>query len=197
MAIAVQQMHPVVHLSWVFGVLRRLEVATLLGRLIPPHPAHVLSCGHGVEALVLAILDGNHALYKVGKRLAERGMVGLLQPRLARAVLKDYLLGRILDALFAATLNKVFRTVALKALDVEAIPTSWLQQDTTTIMLYGAYEDEPQSPAAPRPAYGRSKDGCNDLKQVLLSLGVSGDGGGTRWYRAGNRVGAQSVEKAI
>ena len=30
---------------------------------------------------------------------------------------------------------------------------------------------------APRPAYGHSKDGRADLKQVLLSLGVSGDGG--------------------
>ena len=29
----------------------------------------------------------------------------------------------------------------------------------------------------PRPAYGHSKDGHDDLKQVLLSLGVSSDGG--------------------
>ena len=43
--------------------------------------------------------------------------------------------------------------------------------------LYGAYEDEPQSPEAPRPAYGHNKDGHDDLKQGLLSLGVSGDGG--------------------
>jgi hypothetical protein len=34
---------------------------------------------------VLAILDGHHALYKVGKRLEERGMVTLLQPELTRA----------------------------------------------------------------------------------------------------------------
>ena len=63
MAMAVQQIHPVAHLPLVLGVLRRLEVATLIDGLIPPHPAHVLSCGHGVEALVLAILDGHHALY--------------------------------------------------------------------------------------------------------------------------------------
>jgi len=29
----------------------------------------------------------------------------------------------------------------------------------------------------PRPAYGHNKDGHDDLKQVLLSLGVSSDGG--------------------
>ncbi len=177
MAITVQQIHPVAHLPLVLGVLRRLEVATLIDGLIPPHPAHGLSCGRGVEALVLAILDGHHALYKVGKRLEERGMVTLLQPGLTRAALNDYRLGHILDALFAANLNQVFSAVALKALEVYAIPTPWLHQDTTTIMLYGAYADEPQSPEAPHPTYGHSKDGRDDLKQVLLSLGVSGDGG--------------------
>ena len=76
MAMTVQQIHPVAHLPLVLGVLRRLEVATVIDRLIPPHPAHGLSCGRGVEALVLAILDGHHALYKVGKRLEERGHAG-------------------------------------------------------------------------------------------------------------------------
>jgi transposase len=127
--------------------------------------------------LVLAILDGQHALYKVGRRLEERGMVALLQPGLTRAALNDYRLGHILDALFAANLHGVLSAVALKALEVYAIPTPWRHQDTTTIALDGAYEDEPQPPGAPRPAYGQSKDGRDDLKQVLLRLGVSGDGG--------------------
>ena len=177
MPVIVQQSHPIAHLPLVLGVLRRLEVATVIDDLIPPHPAHGLSCGRGVEALVLAILDGHHALYKVGRRLEERGMVALLQPGLTRAALNDYRLGHILDALFAANLNTVFNAVALKALEVYALPTPWLHQDTTTIAFYGAYKDEPQTPGAPRPAYGHSKDGRDDLKQVLLSLSVSGDGG--------------------
>src|SRR5919201_5174122 len=163
MAMTVQQIHPVAHLPLVLGVLRRLEVATLIDGLIPPHPAHGLSCGRGVEALVLAILDGHHALYKVGKRLEERGMVMLLQPGLTRAALNDYRLGPILDALFAANLNRVFGAIALNALEVYAISTPWLHQDTTTISLYGAYEEEIRPVAGlvpPRPAYGHSKDGC-------------------------------------
>ncbi len=127
-----------------------------MDRLIPPHPAHGLSCGRGVEALVLAILDGHHALYKVGKRLEERGMLALLQPGLTRAALNDYRLGHILDALFAANLNQVLSAVALQALEVYAIPTPWLHQDTTTIALYGAYADDPRTPGAPRPAYAHS-----------------------------------------
>ena len=71
----------------------------------------------------------------------------------------------------------MFGAIALKALEVYAISTPWLHQDTTTIVLYGAYEDEPKTPGAPRPAYGHSKDSRDDLTQGLLSLGVSGDGG--------------------
>jgi hypothetical protein len=118
MAVSVQQIHPVAHLPIVLGVLRRLDVATVIDRLLPPHPAHVLTTGHGVEALVLAILDGDHALYKVGPRLAERGRVALLQPGLTPAALHDYRLGHLLDALFAAHLNTVFGAIALQALAV-------------------------------------------------------------------------------
>src|SRR5215475_11244391 len=179
MAMAIQQISPVAHLPLVLGVVRKLNVAALIDTFCPPHPAHVLSCGRGVEALLLAILDGHHALYKVGARLEERGMVPLLQPGLQRASLHDYRLGQILDALFAAHLNRVFGAIALHALEVYALATPWLHQETTTITLYGAYEEEArlgEGPVAPRPAYGHSKDGCDDLKQVLLSLGVSSDG---------------------
>jgi transposase len=191
MAVTVSEIRPVAHLPLILGMLRKLEVATIVDGFLPPHPDNVLSGGRGVEALVLAILDGHHALYRVGTRLADRGMLPLLQGDLARESLNDYRLGQILDALFAANLNHVFGAIALKALAVYAIPTPWLHQDTTTIALYGAYNGTDQGSmdsseetaaasaqlVAPRPAHGYSKDGRPDLKQVLLSLGVSGDGG--------------------
>ena len=123
MAIAVQQIRPIAHLPLILGVLRRLEVASVVDSLIPPHPEHGLSTGRGGEALVLAILDGDHALYKVGQRLEERGMIPLLRPGLTRASLHDYRFGRILDALFVANLNKLLSAIALKALEVYALPT--------------------------------------------------------------------------
>src|SRR5262244_3081717 len=170
MAVAIQQISPVAHLPLVLGVIRKRNVAALIDTFCPPHPAHVLSCGRGVEALLLAILDGHHALYKVGARLEDRGMLALLH---------DYRLGQILEALFAAHLNRVFGAIALNALEVYALSTPWLHQDTTTITLYGAYEEGARpgaEPIPPRPAYGHSKDGRDDLKQVLLSLGVSSEG---------------------
>src|SRR5499425_2972066 len=189
MVVAIQQISPVAHLPLVLGVIRKLNVAALIDPFCPPHPAHVLSCGRGVEALLLAILDGHQALSKVGARLEERGMVPLLQPGRQRASLHAYRLGQLLDALFAAHLNRVFGAIALHALEVYALSTPWLHQDTTTLTLYGAYEDEPKTPGAPRPAYGHSKDGHDDLKQVLLSLGVSSEGLPLRLgVRDGNRL---------
>jgi transposase len=188
MVVAVSDIRPVAHLPLILGMLRKLEVAAVIDKLLPPHPDNVVSCGRGVEALVLAILDGSHALYKVGQRLEERGMVPLLQEGLRSESLHDDRLGQMLEALFAANLHRVFRALALKALEVYALPTPWIHQDTTTIALYGVYAvspesgeeaaGEPEHPVAPRPAHGHSKDGRPDLKQVLLSLGVSGDGGG-------------------
>jgi hypothetical protein len=118
MAVTIQQISPVAHLSLVLGVIRKLQVAALIDTFCPPHPAHILACGRGMEALLLAILDGHHALYKVGARLEERGLISLLQPGLTRASLHDDRLGQSLDALFAAHLNCVFGAMALNAREV-------------------------------------------------------------------------------
>jgi Domain of unknown function (DUF4277) len=138
MAVTIPQISPVAHLPLVLGVIRKLNVAALLDTCCPPPPAQVLSCGRGVEALLLAILDGHHALSKVGARLEERGMIPLLQPGLTRASLHDYRLGQILEALLAAPLHRVLGAMALNALEVYALSPPWLPQETTTITLYGA-----------------------------------------------------------
>ena len=138
MAVTIQHIRPVAHLPLVLGVVRKRNIAALIDTFCPPHPAHVLSCGRGVEALLLAILDGHHALYKVGARLEERGMLPLLQDGLRRASLHDDRLGQMLEARCAAPRNRVFGAIALNALEVYALSPPWLHQETTTITLYGA-----------------------------------------------------------
>jgi hypothetical protein len=56
-----KQMRPVAHVPVVLGILRRLEIATVIACLIPPSPAHRLTCRRGVEAVGLTILDGHRA----------------------------------------------------------------------------------------------------------------------------------------
>ena len=117
MAGAMHQISPVAHVPLVLGVIRKLNVAGLIATCCPPHAAHVLSCGRGVEALLLAMLDGHHALYQVGARLEARGLVPLLQPGLTRASRHDDRLGQRLETLFAANLTRVVGAIALNALE--------------------------------------------------------------------------------
>ena len=123
MAVAIQQISTVAHLPLVLGVIRKLNVAALIDTCCPPHPANVLSCGRGVEALLLAILDGHHALYTVGTRLEERGRLPLLQAGLERSALNAYRLGQFLESLVKAHLHRVVGALALRALEAYAIPT--------------------------------------------------------------------------
>ena len=109
----------------------------MVAGLLPAPPAHGLSTGRGGEALVLAMLDGAHALDKVGHRLAERGMRPLLQPGLPRAALHDDRFGPSREARCAAPLNQGLSAGARQALEGYAIPPPWLQQATTTRALSG------------------------------------------------------------
>jgi hypothetical protein len=100
--------------------------------------------------------------------------------------------------LFATNPNYVFGAVALKALVVYAIPTPWLHQDTTTVAPYRVYEDVSQAPEAHQPAYGHTRDGRADLRQVLLSPGVNSDGLSLRvGIRDGNTSDSTDIPVAI
>jgi hypothetical protein len=121
-------------------------------------------------------------------------MFPLVQPGLERPSVHETRVGQSLDAVFAAPLHEVFGAMALKTLELEAISPPWMHHETTPIALSGAYADVSDASPAPRPASGPHKDGRGDLKQVLVSLGVSG-AGGLPW-RMGRRDGhtSESVE---
>jgi hypothetical protein len=47
MAAVINTIAPVAHLPLVFGMLRNLEVATIIDALLPPRPRNVLLYGRG------------------------------------------------------------------------------------------------------------------------------------------------------
>ncbi len=62
MALTVHRISPGAHLPLILGVVRTLDMATLIDGLIPPHSANGRSGGRGVEALIRAVLAGHHVL---------------------------------------------------------------------------------------------------------------------------------------
>jgi hypothetical protein len=55
MAVLINEIAPVAHFPLVLGMLRKLEVAAVIDAILPPVPRNVLSCGRGVEAVVLVL----------------------------------------------------------------------------------------------------------------------------------------------
>lgn len=76
----------------------------------------------------------------------------------------------MLDRFFAANCENIFTTLALRVYTAFSIPfTPVLHGDTTSISLYGAYEEEDTTdPVAPSICAGYSKDGNRGLLQVML-----------------------------
>ena len=145
---------PVAPLPLVLGVLRRLEGAPVLDPSSRPIRRLGARGGVGGAALVLAMLAGQHARAQVGQRLEERGRFPRLQPGGTRAALQEDRVGHRRDALLAAHHTNVCGARALKALEVEAMPPPGLPQDTTTMALSGASEDEPPPQKPPDPRLG-------------------------------------------
>ena len=138
MAVPMPHSRPVAHWPLVLGGGRTRKVAPLLAPVCPPPPAPVLAGGRGVEARLLAMRDGPPALSKGGARVAERGLVSLLQPGLTRASLHAERLGPRRAALLAAHRTRVCGALARHALAVSAMAPPWLPPETTTRTRSGA-----------------------------------------------------------
>src|SRR5215475_6327866 len=93
------------HLPLVGAMLRELDVKERLDALIPPHARNEVTVGACIEALVLVILTGEHALSRVAETLAGDAMAVIFQRPLGAAYFHDNRLGRALDAVWGAGLD--------------------------------------------------------------------------------------------
>ena len=92
--------------------------------------------------------------------------------------LNDDRLGRALERL-AAHSDKVQPALVLAAIQRFKLNVTQVHYDITSVELFGAYEievAEGKTPPTPLPAYGRTKSGRKNIKQVQLGLNVTGDG---------------------
>lgn len=167
----------------------------VLNRLLPWDPVRTrVSPGERIFALMVDLLMGKRPLYRIEERLLETDVPLLLGEGRQAADYSDDSLGRALDKLAAANPKQVFTAVAAQAYTREQVQLRSLHWDSTSKSLFGAYphaEDaaEDRTPTASEadatdvrtappaiPKRGYSKDHRPDLKQLLLSVLVNGDG---------------------
>lgn len=161
------------HLPLVAACMRHLEIAKTIDEIVPPHTLNHVTNGECVEALVLMILTGEHALYKVSETLSEYDTSVIFQKEVNPDWFHDNRLGNALDDLYDAGLNNLYSSIISKAIVKYSIELSRLHFDTTSLSLYGEYESGSEDPLV---TYGFSKDHRPDLKQVLFGMTVAADG---------------------
>jgi transposase len=110
-------------------------------------------------------------LYKMDEWALQRELI----PAGLAASFNDDRVGRALDRLFTADRAAIITAIVLTALKVYDIDVSRIHNDSTSITLFGDYAAYPNTEAA-KPKPGHSKDHRPDLKQVVFSLSVVGDG---------------------
>lgn len=154
--------------------LNRLGISELINRQCPVANQAELSHGEVIAAMVANRLTGPRPLKHIdqwAKRWAVEEVLGT-----PADLLNDDRLGRALDAIFPH-LDTLKGSVAWAAIEAFGIDTAVFHWDFTSFSFAGDYDEEDQDDEGPKVTYGHSKDGRPDLKQIMLGLAVSADGG--------------------
>jgi transposase len=129
--------------------------------------------GDLVEILVANRLLDPKPLYKLGSWATKATLADFYN--LSEQQLHDDRIGRALERL-ADHGDKVQTELVLKAIHEFGLDVSQVHYDLSTVELYGDYSDYAEQEGTPCPAYGRSKSGRKDLKQIQFGINVAHDG---------------------
>jgi len=162
---------PVAHLPFVRAVVGQLGILEMVDERCPKHPLNRVSDAQCVLALVLNVLCGRPALYRMDDWLAQLDVDVLFGPGTSADAFNDTRLAEPLDHLDEAGTDTLLADIARGYLAEEGESRAFsVHHDTTSVTLQGAYETD----AEPRPAHGFSKDHRPDLKQLIYGLTLHG-----------------------
>lgn len=165
---------PLGHLPLITALIDDLGICDALDGLLPKDPRSKVSDADGVVAMILNILGGRTALYRMELWTRKLPVDVLIGPHCTPEDFTDARLARVLDHLFAAGTDTVLGRIVQHYLARPDRPTTYsIHHDTTSVSVYGAYEGE--LPAwAPQPLFGFSKDHRPDLMQLVFGLSLHG-----------------------
>lgn len=166
------------HFGIVAGICQELQLCHTIDALIPPDPQQTVTTGQAVVAMIINGLGfSNRTLYLFPQFFENKPVDLLIGKGLTAEKLNDDAIGRTLDRLFNYGCTELFGSVASVATAIATVDRKFGHLDTTTFSVHGDYNSSAEEGAAIQITYGHSKDKRPDLKQILLNLLVSADGG--------------------
>jgi transposase len=165
------------HLGVIASVIKDLGLIDMINARLVPDAQEVMTPGEAVAGMILNGLGfANRPLSLTPQFFANKPLDLLFRDGIRADMFNRFKLGRILDEAYAYGCDLLFQELALAVCAQEGIDLRFNHLDTTSCALSGDYVPDGDEQAI-RITHGYSKDHRPDLKQAVLELMVSQDGG--------------------
>src|SRR5438034_2248672 len=165
------------HLGLIASTIKDLGLIDMIDARLAPDEQEVLTPGEAVAGMILNGLGfANKPLTLTPQFFANKPLDLLFRQGVRAEMFNRFKLGRTLDELHTYGCDLLFSELALTVCAQESIEQRFHHLDTTSFSLSGDYVPESDEHAI-RITHGYSKDHRPDLKQAVLELMVSQDGG--------------------
>lgn len=165
------------HLGLIASVINDLGLMNMIDRHLVPDAQEVMTPGEAVAGMILNGLGFAHRpLSLTPQFFANKPLDLLFREGIDAEMFNRFKLGRTLDAVYAYGCDLLFEELARAICAHEGIDLRFNHLDTTSFALTGEYVPDRDEHAI-HITHGYSKDHRPDLKQAVLELLVSQDGG--------------------
>jgi transposase len=165
------------HLGLIASVINDLGLVSMIDARLKPDDQETITPGEAIKGMILNGLGfANRPLSLTPQFFAGKPLDLLFRPGVEADMFNRFKLGRTLDEVNTYGCDLLFSEIALAVCQQEAIDQRFNHLDTTSFSLTGDYVPESDQQAIVI-THGYSKDHRPDLKQVVLELMVSQDGG--------------------
>ena len=181
------------HLGIIAGIIDEIGIVEIINEQLGIKPQEKLNSGIIVKSIILNALGFvSRPLYLFPQFFQDKATEHLFGEGILPEDFNDDKVGRVMDKLYQFGLTKIFLLVALAAVKKYGVEPKYSHLDSTSISLQGDYAAcqavtaENLEPVPIKIVRGHSKDKRPDLKQFLINLIASGDGGVPLFLACGN-----------
>jgi transposase len=165
------------HLGVIASVIKDLGLINMINARLVPDAQEVITPGEAMAGMILNGLGfANRPLSLTPQFFAHKPLDLLFREGIRAEMFNRFKLGRTLDEAYAYGCDLLFHELALAVCAQEDIDVRFNHLDTTSFSLSGEYVPESDEQAI-TITHGYSRNHRPDLKQAVLELMVSQDGG--------------------
>jgi len=165
------------HLGLITEIIKDIGLIDMINARLVPDRQEDITPGEAVAGMILNGLGfANRPLSLTPQFFANKPLDLLFREGVCAEMFNRFKLGRTLDEVHAYGCDLLFSELALAVCAQEGIDLRFNHLDTTSFALTGAYIPDSDEQAI-TITHGHSKDHRPDLKQAVLELMVSQDGG--------------------